>query len=71
MFLFEGIWIVALCIMKSIECFKHHLMGHTSKSILDNGADNDVKCRELAQDGPEKNFSRGMEKMKTQFTQQY
>ena len=57
--------------MKSIECFKHYLMGHISKSILDNGADNDLKCQELAQDGPEKNFSRGMGKMKTQFTQQY
>ena len=57
--------------MKSIECFKHYLMGHISKSILDNGADNDLQCQELAQDGPEKNFSRVMEKMKTQFTQQY
>lgn len=57
--------------MKSIECFKHYLMGHINKSILDNGADNDLQCQELAQDGPEKNFSRVMEKMKTQFTQQY
>ena len=37
-------------------CFKHCLMGHTSRSMEDSGTDNDLKCRKLAQVS-EKNFS--------------
>ena len=41
---------------KAVSCFKHCLIGHTSRSMLDNGADNDLKCCGLAQKVSEKNF---------------
>ena len=40
-----------------MECFKCCLMGHISRLMKDNGADNDLKCQELAQEVLEKNFS--------------
>ena len=40
-----------------MKCFKPCLMGHTSRSMKDNGADNELKCQELAQVVSEKNFS--------------
>ena len=44
MFLFGGIWTLVPWARKAVECFKPCLMGHASKSMEDNGAENDLNC---------------------------
>ena len=38
MFLFGEIWTLVFWVRKAVECFKHCLMGHTSRSMEDRGA---------------------------------
>ena len=56
MFSFRVIWTLVFQVRKAEECFKNCLVGHTSRSMEDNGANNDLKCLELAQKVSEKNF---------------
>ena len=52
MFLFGGIWTLVFWVRKAVGCFKHCLMGHTSRII------EDVNCGGLTQEVSEKkNFS--------------
>ena len=59
MCLFLGIWTLIFWVWKATECFKHCLMGHSSRSMEDSGAESDLmNCEELAQEFSEKkNFS--------------
>ena len=56
MFLFGAIWTLVFWVRRALECFKHCLMGHTSRNMKDNEADNDLKCQELTQEVSEENF---------------
>ena len=42
MFLFGGIWTLVLWVRKAVECFKHCLMGHTSRSMENSGVECDL-----------------------------
>ena len=58
MCLLGEIWTLVLWVRKAVECFKHCLMGHTSRSMEDNGAENDLNCGGMVQEiSEEKNFS--------------
>ena len=50
-FLFGRIWTLVLWVMKTVECFKHCLMGHTSRSMEASGAEcNLMNCLQLDQE---------------------
>ena len=51
--LFGGMWIWGL--WKAVECFKWGLIGRTSRSIEDSGAEGDLNCGSLAQETSEEN----------------
>ena len=40
-----------------MECFKHCLMGHTSRSLEDRIAKSDLNCQRYTQEVSEKNFN--------------
>ena len=42
--LFGEIGTLGLWVRKAVECFKHCLMGHTSRSMEYNGFDSDLNC---------------------------
>ena len=48
MLLFRVILTLVLWDRKAGECFKHCLMGHISRSVFDNDADNEMEYWELA-----------------------
>ena len=48
------IWILVLCVWKTVECFKHCLMGHIRRNEEDNIAACDlINCGGLPQEIPE------------------
>ena len=54
--LFGVIWIWGVWVRKAVECFKHCLMGHASRSMEDSGAECDlINCG--GQEVLEKNVS--------------
>ena len=50
MCLFGGIWTYVLWVMRAVECFKHCLMGHISRSMEYRGAKSYLNCWELTQE---------------------
>jgi hypothetical protein len=42
MHLFGGMWILGLWVRKAVESFKWNLMGHSSRSMGDSGAESDL-----------------------------
>lgn len=42
MLLFGGMWTLVLWVTKAAGCFKYCSMDHTSRSVEDDGADNDL-----------------------------
>ena len=44
--LFGGIWTLVLWVRKAVGWFKPYLMGRTSRSMEDSGAENDLNCRD-------------------------
>ena len=56
MLLFGVIWTLGVGIKKAVEYFKHYVMGHTSRSREDRGAEWDLKnCEGRHQEISEKN----------------
>ena len=56
--MFGEIWTLILWVRKVVECFKNCLMGNTSRSMEDSGADNNLNHAGLAKEVSEKkNFN--------------
>lgn len=56
MFLFGEMWTLVLWVTKAVGCFKYCWMGHTSRNVEDDGADNDLNCLGFEQDVSEEIF---------------
>ena len=51
MVLVGGIWTLGLWVRTAVDCFKHGLMDHSSKSMEDSGAEEDLICGGLGSKG--------------------
>ena len=57
MFLVGEIGALVRLVRKAMECFKHVLMGHTSRSMDNSGAECDlINCEQLPQEVSEENL---------------
>ena len=50
MIVFEGMWTLGLWMGKAMECFKHSLIGHTSRITENNGIAGNLNCWGPAQE---------------------